>query len=290
VRTAALALVCALLAAGDASADELDLDVHRLPVSALPTTLAMRAAARGNGDTAAPEERSLRQRAQDALTRSFLVLPDELDELDESVVFHLDLGFGLDGGEPAGSNARLRGGDRPLREVGDDPNGFYERLRVYTFGDAIIGSRGLLMPSLSTYFASQFRFSHGRTPPTSAVPTVYDSASSGDALLIRHAYAELHDVFDHRLLAPIFVRAGRQFRYNAAIAHFDGATVGYDGKAFSFGAFSGQRVSLYGLAKAPGASEGLIAGSNVRINLYHLKRVPLVISGEFLNFDGVRHW
>jgi hypothetical protein len=278
-----------MCAAGLAGADQTDLTVRRVPQAAMPKTLAMRANA-ARADSEPQTERSLRKRAQDAFVRSFLDVPTDLEDLNERVVFHLDLGFGLDGGEPAGNAAALRGGDRPLQETEIDPDGFYERLRIYTFGDAVIGSRGLLMPSLSTYFASQFRFAQGGKPPTGAVPTIYDGSSSGDALLIRHGYAELHDVFDNRLLRPLFLRAGRQFRYGAAIAHFDGATIGYDTKTLSLGAFSGKRVSLYGLSRTDGAADSLITGSNIRINMYYLNGAPLVISGRFLNFDGAEHF
>ena len=286
---AAIAALAVVAAARTAAADP-DLTVHGLPVP-MPANLAMRETPTPTPTpTPAPTsagavDRSLRDRVQDSFAQSFLDLPKQFENLDQKVVFHLDVGFGLDAGDP--SSTPMASGST-LTETGD--GGFYEPLRMYTHGDLVLGSRGLLLPSLSTYFASQYRFDHQGRPPTGAIPTSYDGSSSGSALLPRHAYAELDDVFESKWLKPVFVRAGRQFRYGAAIAHFDGLTVGYETRAFQFGSFSGTRVSLYGLNKGISSEPSLIAGSNFRINLYRLRKVPLVLGARFLNFDDAEHF
>ncbi len=286
---AAITALALLVAARPAAAGP-DLTVHHFPMPS-PGTLAMRQNATPSPDptptptAASSADNSLRERIQDAFARSFLDLPKHFSHLDEKIVFHLDVGVGMDAGDP--SNIPMTSG-ATLTET--DNGGFYQPLRIYTFGDAVVGSRGLLLPSLSTYFASQFRFDHAGRPPTGAIPTAYDGSSSGSAMLPRHAYAELHDVFDSKWLKPLFIRAGRQFRYGAAIAHFDGLTLGYDTRAVSFGAFSGTRVSLYGLGKGIDDAPRLIAGSNFRINLYRLRKLPLVLGARFLNFDEIEHF
>ncbi len=286
-RAAAIAALVAALAADARAEGVLDLAVRDEPRPA-PSSLAMRAADPGDAQpaptsAAAPAaKRSLRERIQDAFTESFLDLPRDLSDVEERVVFHLDLGFALDGGEPLPDPLLTSGA--PLLESG--AGAFYNRLRVYTFGDAVIGSRGLLMPSLATYFAAQFRFEQSGTPLASARPSVYDS-SSGNAVLPRHAYGEIRDAFDNRWLRPLFFRFGRQFRYGAAIAHFDGATIGYDTRAVSIGAFGGQRVSLYGLDQAFDEPSKLITGSNIRIDLYHINRWPVALESRVLQFDGI---
>jgi hypothetical protein len=273
----------ALLVPSLAAAQTPDLALHG-PPAPLPATLAMRA------DDAPPPQpaprRSLPVRVGAAFAETFLDIPKQFLKLEEKVVFHLDVGFGLAGGEPAGADARLANGAL-LADVPD-----YEPLRMYTFGDAVVGTRGLLLPSLTTYFASQFRIDHAGHPETGPLPTAYDGSSNGSALLTRSGYAELHGISDQRWLRPLFVRAGRQFRYGAAIAHFDGITAGYDTDAVELGAFSGQRVSLYGLHDDPSLDEDsrLITGSNARVNLYHVRKIPLVFGAKFLTFDGTRHF
>jgi hypothetical protein len=281
-----------------ALADALDLRLRHLP-AALPTSLEMRAPA-GNtgadsGDAGGVDHRSddrepsLRERMQRVATESLLAVPRQLSRAVDKIHIHYRIGYGLDGGEPTGqplaSGATLAEGDDPSQGQ------FYERLRIYSFGDAVVGSRGLLLPSLSTYFAAQFRYEQQGQPIASAVPSVYDAAERGGALLVHSGHGEIDGLFSNRWLKPLFIRLGRQFRYGAAIAHFDGLTLGYDTPGFSAGVFSGQRVSLYGLegAGANFAKLGLIAGSHVRINLHHLGRLPLAMSTSVLVFDDIQH-
>ena len=148
---AAIALACA--AAGPAAAEP-DLFEFDAPTPT-PSSLAMRADGDGGSADAPvaepqpqPQQRTFRTRIRDAFAESFLELPRGIKDVQERVVFHLDIGFALDGGEPV-TNAQLASG-QPLIEDGD--RAFYERLRVYTFGDAVIGSRGFLVPSLASRF------------------------------------------------------------------------------------------------------------------------------------------
>ena len=119
----------------------------------------------------------------------------------------------------------------------------YSSPRTYGFGDAIIGSRGLLRSSLTTYFAAQFRFDSSTPRTQLPVPSVYDA--DVDRVHIRSAYAEVDQLFDVPALRPVYARAGRQFRYGPAIAHFDGLTAGYDGRGVHLGAYAGRRVSQW---------------------------------------------
>ncbi len=196
------------------------------------------------------------------------------DSLAERVIFRFNLGFGLDGGQPTGVDARKVSG-LPLRE------GEYDRLRLYSFGDAILGSRGLAVPSLSTYAAAQFRFDQASDARSTPVPSVYDANISD--VQVRSAYAELDGTLRAPWLAPLFVRAGRQFRFGPAIAHFDGITVGWDGQAVAVGAYVGQHVILYDYeGGAAQYDRDVLAGADVRVDLYQLRGWPLVLGSRLL--------
>ncbi|MEM9489740.1 MAG: hypothetical protein AAGC55_11380, partial [Myxococcota bacterium] len=220
--------------------------------------------------------------------------------LDERVIFRFNLGVGFDDGEPAPEGQLQSGAELDERE--------YARLRIHYFGDAIIGSRGLLVPSLSTYMAAQFRFDQAPEPEPTArpVPSVYDRRTADGRSVsrrqIRTAYAQLDGFLDHRELTPLFVRAGRQYRYGPAIAHFDGLTVGYDRPALSLGAYGGRSVDNFGVARLiiPGVDStemdsdgsprtGLITGVDGRVDLYRLRRLPLVLSASVMRFAGRSH-
>ena len=211
--------------------------------------------------------------------------------LSEKVIFRVNLGFGLDGGErncTGPANARTC---EPMASGSDlDQREAYASLRAYGFGDVVLGSRGLGVSSLASYFAARFRFDQSTGRLSTGVPSVHD-ASAVDNVLVRSGYAEAHQVFSNRFLAPLYLRAGRQFRYGPAIAHFDGVTLGYDTRAFSMGAFVGSRVSMYGFPTGTYFDRGgLITGVNARFDMYELKQVPLVLSGNMLSFDKSGHF
>jgi hypothetical protein len=196
------------------------------------------------------------------------------------VVFNMSLGLGIDGGEPS---------SLPLASGAALDESLYERTRLYTFGDAVVGTRGLLIPSLTTYLASQYRFSSASAVAT-ARPSIYDGSPTGGAVLVRHAFGELRDTFSHRLLKPLFIRAGRQFRYGQAVAHFDGITVAYDGPKWSVAGFSGTRVSLYGLDGAVTIGTSVIAGLDAEVDLARFAAaLPVLLSTEVLELEGATH-
>lgn len=279
--------------------DGLDLVVHQFPgAGALPTSLDMRPGATalalaqsqdGPGDPEAdipptggiepvssPAPLSRAERTRRAERAIFGQKP-----LSDKVIFRVNMGWGLDGGEPVADSRLL------------DEEALYDPLRTYYYGDLVIGSRGLVSPSLSSYFASQFRVDQtvaGATP----VPSLYDAdlAGNGDPsdLWIRSGYGTWQGVGDVSSLKPLYIRAGRQFRYGPAIAHFDGLTIGYDTPVLSIGAFTGKAVDVTGLDISRWyASPGVISGLDGRLDLYQLTGAPLVLSGEVLTFDNTTH-
>lgn len=203
---------------------------------------------------------------------------------DRRVILRFNLGFGIDGGDPSGA---------PLLSGSTLSSADYSRLRMYGFGDAIVGTRGLGVGSLNTYFASQFRFDNDLRA-SSPVPTAHD-ADGMLASQTRMAYAETDGFFETPVLAPLFLRAGRQYVYGPFIAHFDGLTIGYETPALRLQIFGGARSPLYAanyrdldgnsVGHAFSGVRGRMTGVSARFNLWELRRVPLVLEGDSFSYE-----
>ena len=270
-----------------------DLTLYRLPS---PTSLSMRSSVAGASERVAqvdPAQASPNRRSDIVRRRlSQWLAPRPASNrvsLQDALVFRFNLGFGIDGGDPESDPTLLSGLQLSQPE--------YAALRIYYFGDAIIGSQGLFSPSLSTYVASQFRFDQGERDCdvlslggcANAIPSVQDNADASN-IRIRSGYGQADGFFDNPLLAPVFIRAGRQYRYGPAIAHFDGLTMGYDTPTVSVGAFIGSGVDLHGFSvddEVPRSSA--LFGFDARVAIYERWRVPLVWSASMLRFDDRTH-
>jgi len=225
---------------------------------------------------------SLRSGELDRLGRQLLeqdvVAPPK--PLSDRLILRFNLGMGLDGGQPSGKNT-LSGA--PLDEQED-----YERLRIYNFGDAVVGSRGLGMEGVNSYLAAHFRYNQSFSQHSTALPSLYDRNFSQP--IVRGAYVEVDEVFETKLLRPIHVRAGRSYQYGIAAFQFDGLTVGYDTPALRLSAFGGQRSSLYGLGNERYGEQGNVTGSSVRADLFEWKRIPIVLTAASVRFDARNHF
>jgi hypothetical protein len=183
------------------------------------------------------------------------------------VHYRLNVGYGADSARATGDPAITQ--FSPKRTL----------FRSYMFGDAAFGAHGLPVASLDTYFAASYYYDFLGADPNSPFTTIYDRKDQdGRALLIRSAYAEIDPSSQGG--TPLFVRAGRQFRLGAGIAHFDGLSLGYDNQNVEASAFVGQRVSLYVDERT-----GVVAGGALRAHALvgsHLVDAAL----ETLTFEG----
>ena len=290
-----------LLLAGSAGADR----GLRLPQGTSPRSLTMRASAwRLAASDEKPEDDKPTEESETG-SESIFVLPSgdslslqagDLDRLarhtleqdvvaptkplSERLILRFNLGMGLDGGQPSGENR--------LSDVGLDEQADYERLRIYSFGDAVVGTRGLGMEGLNSYLAAHFRYNQSFSQNSTALPSLYDRNFSQP--IVRSGYVEVDEVFEHRLLRPMHVRAGRSYQYGIAAFQFDGVTVGYDTPALRLSAFAGQRSNLFGLSNNLYAEDGTVAGASVRADLYEWKRWPVVLTAASLRFDARDHF
>jgi hypothetical protein len=289
MRRAVLALSLVVGSAAARAEPRVDLRVRSLPI-ATPASLAMRP--RQAPPIHLPPE--LRAAAADPpvgtttstttiIRSSQAELGDPIKRLEEKVIFRFSLGFGIDAGQQS-DRLPLVGGTLQ-RGVN------YAPLRSYGFGDVVLGTRGLLMNSLGTYFASEFRTDYSGSIKdhefTGAVPSVYYADQDENKFLFSTGYAEIDGFFERKWLKPLYLRAGRQFKYGVGVAHFDGSTIGYETRIFSANGWSGQRVSLYGFDDIE--PPPVMYGSGARLDLYEWKHIPVVLTTDTLDTEDVHH-
>jgi len=199
--------------------------------------------------------------------------PQTESQPEPEVHYRLNVGYGVD-------NARSTG----IPAIPDFREVNRNLLRSYAFGDLAFGAHGLPVASLDTYFAAAYYYDFTGADPNSPFTTVYDRANQGgqQALLIRSAYAELDPSSQGG--APVFLRAGRQFRVGAGIAHFDGISAGYDDSHVEATGFIGQRVALWIDERT-----GLVGGGALRARSV-VGEHPVEGALEVLTFDGDAYW
>ena len=288
-----LAILAALLAPSLAGAEP-DLRVKQLPVqlkmpprattspsSAKPKPRAPKAtaqapdAAASSGEMNAP---TVDPYAESSLT-SFTPIPKNLRDWEERVTLKVNAGVELDGAGASGET--LRGG-------ASLPNEFAAS-RPWIVGDAIVGVRDILMPSLGAYFLSSFELDASDSFATrTAFVRPYD-AEDAYAIAIKAGYAEYGR--DDRRPKKLWLRGGRQFRLdggaldtNGLFAYFDGATVGYRDKGVELSGFAGQRVALY--VDTP---KGIVFGATAAVDLKTLKNIPARVALDYMGLavDGL---
>ncbi len=200
--------------------------------------------------------------------------PFRLEDITQKLVFKFNLGYAVEQGEP------LQGNPLPAGVRGT---------RVSNYGDVAVGTKGLAWAPLATYLAAHFFVDTDGAATMAAVPSVFDAAQDGRALLVRSAWAQLSGV-GPAWLAPLTVRAGRQFRYGVAIAHFDGVSGEYATPLVELSGFFGRRVALYGAGSDPFAlgkgSAGSIGGAAIKLRP---PKVPLALGVDYLGFDADDH-
>lgn len=272
-RLASLAFVLAPAAAlADEPAGPADLRVQRLPVQ---LKLPKRAAAAPAPKTTAqaPDAAASADEPVSSLT-SFTPIPKDLRDWQERVTLKVRAGVELDGAGASGET--LRGG-------ASLPDGFATS-RPWIVGDAIVGVRDILLPSLGAYFLSSFQLDASDSFATrTAFVRPYD-ADDAYAIAIKAGYAEWGR--DDKRPQKLWLRAGRQFRLDggALFAYFDGATVGYRDKGVELSGFAGQRVALY--VDTP---KGVLFGGTAAVDLKRLKDIPARVALDYMGLavDGL---
>jgi hypothetical protein len=201
-----------------------------------------------------------------------------LRDVREPVSFSVTIGYQVDGARPSGK-ASL---DAPV-QAGRD----YSALRSYGFGELFLSTHGVVLDSLSSYFALRLDATQRATylPPGDSRPvplappitTWFDRTT----FEVRTGWGEMKDFLPARLgLRKLRLRAGSQYIYGPWVLHIDGALLGYDGDVVTATAYAGGRHADY---TTDLANERYAAtGASVRVDLRRLVELPLAITGETL--------
>jgi hypothetical protein len=201
----------------------------------------------------------------------------DLDDLSQKVIFKFQLGYAVDQGR------ELAGVPLPAD---------VRKTRIAYLGDLVLGTSGLLRPSLATYLATHFYFDQSGTAAFQALPEVYDAFPDGQAILVRSAWAQLDGLFKGTL-KPLWLRAGRQWRWGqgAAAVRFDGLALGWDSEPIRASLWAGRRVALFSLEDrfGLGGDAGVVSGASLRLRLSKLVGIPLALAGETMRWDDEAH-
>jgi hypothetical protein len=278
-----LAFALILLSGPAAQADSGPLDLRVHGGGTLVETLAIRrvVAAADAAENAAAKNRV---DSADATVSSpnYERFPTSLRDFQERVIVKLNVGYAVDAGTVSGDPGR--NGLRPDQVTAPD-GAHFNQVRPYLLGDAVLGSQGVLMPSLNTYFLSRFALQTGGSGIYNSLNNVYDSRG-GREILIYAGYAELSGVGKPgTALSKLLFRAGRQFRFGATnfVANFDGIDVEYRDRevGYQVSGFFGRRASAFYVA-----DPGIMGGVGLALSGERLVGVPVDFSADYLFFTA----
>lgn len=272
----ALAVALALVAASAAAAHADDA-LPRLPLKPTEglfrTQLAMRRnqspmpAGQQRQIQAKPRKRPVRASATPAATKP-------------AAHAQLSLGIAVDGAGLSPRGATTAG---TVYNEGDARN--YSPARAYGFGEAFVGTHGLVIPGISAYLASQFQFA----PATERQVPIMRAWDRVDPFQIRTAWTEADGIFETGALRTLRVRGGRQYVYGPAVAHVDGLSASWKNTRVKLAAYLGSRVPdwFYSKSDAP-EPRGLVSGGELSLVLRRGKS-PIAVRARGLAYQGQTH-
>ncbi len=197
------------------------------------------------------------------------------------------LGYVVDG--TALTGATTLDGRLPPESARED----FRRLRAYAVGEGTFSSRGVLLPSLSTYFAGAFQIAQQTREYDSMVNTERAVAPpvatwfDRSGFQGRSAWLEVKDFLGDKRYAPLRLRGGQQYVYGPWVLHMYGATAAWEGKLTKLSVYGGSRVPDYTLVEVTDKDRSGIFGGSARFDLRALKaRIPFAFGVELLQFTN----
>jgi hypothetical protein len=281
----ALLLVVAL--AGVAHADAPNLKLTREPP---PRHLRMRPR---TAQTTKPEPKQPDTTAQDVqtdtgVTASTDAMPlGSLRDLRRPISVRFNLGYVVDGTNLSG---------KPNLNQQSVAESELARLRSYALGEGYFSSRGVLFPSLSTYFATKFQIARPSKGFDPANPIVVQPVGPPVATWFersgiepRQYWAEVKDFLPDPRLAPLRARAGQIYVYGPWVLHMYGVLAAWEGKLFKGSVYGGSRVPDYtNTGFFDTKNRAGIAGSSTMFDLRALQTpIPFAIGLELLKFTAI---
>jgi len=225
--------------------------------------------------------------------------------LAERVVARVDLGLAVDGARlsgypnldgvcPAGTNSNgtcvcTDADGNPITCSSDLTPDLYRSVRGYGFGEAYLGTRGVIADTLSTYVAAGLRAGRdiGADDPSAPLLSSYDRTTD---LQTRAAWVESDGLFENRYLAPLRARAGRMYVYGPGIVHVDGALIAWERDWLEVSAYSGARVADYRVDMTDveiNRRNNAVGGAEIRADLH--RWAPIAISASNLHYIAHDH-
>ena len=211
----------------------------------------------------------------------------QVRDLRQPISVRLNLGYVVDGTALTGKTNLNQQTVQPWE---------FALLRAYALGEGYFSSRGVLFPSLSTYFATRFQIttptrSYNPDDPAQPVTVPPPIANWFDrsGFEPRAYWAEVQDFLPDKRLAPVRVRAGDIYVYGPWVMHMYGAVGAWEGKLFRATAYGGSRVPDYTLAPTDTSKNRAgIFGSSARVDLTALKNpIPFAAELQLMRFTSV---
>jgi hypothetical protein len=214
----------------------------------------------------------------------------QVRDLRRPISVRFNLGYVVDGSALTGKTTLS---EQPVQTAD------FSQLRAYALGEGYFSSRGVGLPSLSTYFAARFQLMRraetktymdelGMTTTDQVAPPIatwFDRAGFD----VKSGWAEVEDFLPDKRFAPVRLRAGNLYVYGPWPLHMYGAVGAWEGKLIRASLYGGSRVPDYTIADPLGRKDRAgIAGSSLRVDFRNLKRpIPFAISTEALAFTAI---
>jgi hypothetical protein len=200
------------------------------------------------------------------------------------VLFKIDLNYELDdAGVSDAAYAKSLAFQRGGQPNGvDGQAGALNARADYLSSDHVLGTEGLGWQHLRLYYNGFLlhRFEDNGGAPSAAFPTAYLTGRQQTAYDVRAGYGEINGFKDQGFWSKVYLRAGRQWRYGAGVATFDGVTLGYQSDVAEVSVWGGRRSPRF----LDNADPGLVYGVTGKLHLEPLTKVPIDLGLDYLMY------
>jgi hypothetical protein len=150
----------------------------------------------------------------------------------------------------------------------------------YLSSHHVLGTEGLGWSHLRFYYNAFLlhRFESNGGAPSPTFPTAYLTGAQQTAYDVRAGYGEINGFRDRGFWSRAYLRAGRQWRYGAGMATFDGVTLGWAGPTGELSVWGGRRSARF----LDNLDPGFVTGLDGKLHLLPLTRVRIDLGFDYL--------